>query len=393
MLYDASRAGNAAPAWFEPAYWQERGEIEGEARGRGATQFIRSGKQNLVLRHFRRGGLVARVMRDRYLWRGESATRAFAEWHLLYHLHRAGLPVPAPVACRYRRRGLIYTADIITERLMDSVSLAEQLRNRGIPILGWITIGRCIRAFHDLGVCHADLNAHNIMLVGDDSVYLIDFDRGRLRRPGLWCDGNLVRLRRSLEKITYKMPPEHFSEADWHGLLDGYRQSGGVPGATRPPTPSSSDSGANRTLNVASDLVASAPPPAAMPAMAAPVPSVPPPSPLTSSTLPLAAPPASAGMTSSAKTSALPPAKQSAPSPGAASASSAPASHSPVPMPSNEVPVSAWTTQSALAATASSAPPAAAPSAPATLPVSQSSSESAAASPASATTPRPVPTP
>jgi 3-deoxy-D-manno-octulosonic acid kinase len=206
MLYDASRAGNApTAAWFDATYWQERGEIDGEARGRGTTHFIRS-------------------------------TRAFAEWQLLYHLHRAGLPVPAPVAARYQRHGLTYTADLITERLMDSVSLADQLRRRGIPILGWITIGRCIRSFHDLGVCHPDLNAHNIMLVGDDSVCLIDFDRGRLMKPGLWCDGNLVRLRRSLEKITYGMAPEHFSEADWHGLLDGYRQLGGVPGSPRAPS-------------------------------------------------------------------------------------------------------------------------------------------------------------
>ena len=35
-----------------------------------------------------------------------------------------------------------------------------------------------------------------------NAVWLVDFDRGRLRRPGFWCDGNLVRLRRSLEKIT-----------------------------------------------------------------------------------------------------------------------------------------------------------------------------------------------
>jgi 3-deoxy-D-manno-octulosonic acid kinase len=126
------------------------------------------------------------------------------------------------------RQGITYTADLITEMLSDSVSLAALLRVRGIPILGWITIGRCIRMFHDLGVCHADLNAHNIMLVGDDSVYLVDFDRGRLRKPGMWCDGNLVRLRRSLEKIAYKLPPEHFSEADWHGLLDGYRTSQGI---------------------------------------------------------------------------------------------------------------------------------------------------------------------
>jgi 3-deoxy-D-manno-octulosonic acid kinase len=270
MLYDASRAGNAVAGWFDPAYWKERNEVEGEARGRGTTHFVRSGKQQFVLRHYRRGGLIARVMGDRYVWRNESATRAFAEWQLLYHLRRAGLPVPAPVAARYRRQGPFYTADLITERLTDSISLADALQRRGIPILGWITIGRCIRTFHDLGVCHPDLNAHNILLVGDDSVYLIDFDRGRLLKPGMWCDGNLVRLRRSLEKITYKLPPEHFSEADWHGLLDGYRQSGGMPGAPRKAPPaqatSASESGAtsiNKLMSVAAEsAVAPVPVPA-----------------------------------------------------------------------------------------------------------------------------------
>jgi 3-deoxy-D-manno-octulosonic acid kinase len=278
MLYDASRAGNAAAGWFDAAYWKERNEVEGEARGRGATHFVRSGKQQFVLRHYRRGGLIAKVMGDRYFWRNESATRSFSEWQLLYHLHRAGLPVPAPIAARYRRQGLFYTADLITERLTDSISLAEQLRMRGIPILGWITIGRCIRAFHDLGVCHPDLNAHNILLVGDDSVYLIDFDRGSLKKPGLWCDGNLVRLRRSLEKITYKLPPEHFGEADWHGLLDGYRQSGGMPGAPRKLTPvavapDASTSSLSRALSVAAESGAAvAPAPVSATEAAAPAP-------------------------------------------------------------------------------------------------------------------------
>lgn len=232
ILYDASRAGNVTAAWFDPNYWRERNELDGEARGRGTVHFIQTGDKAYVLRHYRRGGLVARFVRDEYLWRGEAETRSFKEWQLLYHLRRAGLPVPTPIAARYRRNGTTYTADIITERLLDSESLASRLVRSGIPILGWITIGRYIRMFHNLGVCHADLNAHNILLVADDLVYLVDFDRGRLMKPGLWCDANLVRLRRSLEKITYKLPPEHFSEADWHGLLDGYRQAAGLTPAT-----------------------------------------------------------------------------------------------------------------------------------------------------------------
>jgi hypothetical protein len=40
-----------------------------------------------------------------------------------------------------------------------------------------------------------------------------------------------VRLRRSLEKVTWALPPERFGEADWQALLDGYRQSSGTPAA------------------------------------------------------------------------------------------------------------------------------------------------------------------
>jgi 3-deoxy-D-manno-octulosonic acid kinase len=229
MLYDTSRVGNLSADWFEPRYWQARGELEGVALGRGTTSFLRttSGRR-YALRHYRRGGMMAPVMRDRFGWAGEERTRPFAEYALTYRLHRAGLPVPAPVAARYRRAGSLYTGDIITERLTTLGSLAQCLRAGALSLVSWIAIGRCIRRFHDVGVCHADLNAHNVLL-SDEKVYLIDFDRCRLRAPGWWRDDNLVRLRRSLEKVTWSLPPERFGVDDWHGLLDGYRQQGEAP--------------------------------------------------------------------------------------------------------------------------------------------------------------------
>ncbi len=228
MLYDASRGGNLSATAFDLEYLRSRGEIEGVARGRGATYFVRSLGRSWVLRHYRRGGLVGHLSSDRYVWTGETATRPFAEWQLTYHLHRAGMPVPAPVAARYERHGITYRGDILTEQLDDVLSLAQGLRVGALSVVNWIAIGRCLRRFHDLGVCHADLNAHNVLLGSGDSVYLIDFDRGTLRKPGLWCDANLVRLRRSLEKVTYSLPPDRFTEADWHGLLDGYAESSGT---------------------------------------------------------------------------------------------------------------------------------------------------------------------
>lgn len=226
MLYDASRAGNLSAEWFDPAYWRARGELDGGAQGRATAHFIKSGSNRYVLRHYHRGGLMARLRADRYGWRSEESTRPFAEWLLTYRLHRAGLPVPAPLGARYVRTGSSYTGDLITERLATVGSLAECLRTGALSVVTWISIGRCIRRFHDVGLCHADLNAHNVLL-SEEGVYLIDFDQGQLRAPGLWPDGNLVRLRRSLDKITWGLPAERFGESDWHGLLDGYRQASG----------------------------------------------------------------------------------------------------------------------------------------------------------------------
>ena len=63
MLYDASRAGNAAPGWFDACV------LAGarRARGRGAGPRHRAfhpqrRARRCVLRHYRRGGLVARVV-------------------------------------------------------------------------------------------------------------------------------------------------------------------------------------------------------------------------------------------------------------------------------------------------------------------------------------------
>lgn len=224
MLYDASRAGNLRPEWFDPGYWRKRDAITGEAPGRGATVFFADSGREFALRHYRRGGLAARLSADHYFWRGELATRPFAEWHLTYHLAHAGLPVAPPVAARYTRRGLFYRGDLITGRLAGTRSLAAALGDGSVPILTWISIGRCLRRFHDLGVCHADLNAHNILLDGEGIVHVIDFDRATLRHPGLWRDANLVRLRRSLDKVTDELPPGRASEADWHSLLAGYRE-------------------------------------------------------------------------------------------------------------------------------------------------------------------------
>lgn len=222
MLYDASRVGNATPELFEPEYWQSRRAVSRALAGRGLTLFVEYGGRQWVLRHYRRGGWAAALLGDRYLWTGEARSRPMREWRLMSELRAEGLPVPAPVAARYVRAGLFYRGDLITERIVDALPLSGWLERGAVALTHWLAVGACIRRFHASGVCHADLNAHNILLDQAGDVSLIDFDRGTRREPGEWQRANLVRLHRSLRKISAAMPRGRFGEPEWHALIQGY---------------------------------------------------------------------------------------------------------------------------------------------------------------------------
>jgi 3-deoxy-D-manno-octulosonic acid kinase len=224
ILYDADVLREAEPWLFDRDELQRRGVLTGLARGRGTTWFYAHDELALVLRHYRRGGAVARLLLDRYLWTSLKRTRAWREWALLAHMYARELPVPQPVAARVVRRGLIYRADLITRRLLFTEPLAEKLMVNGLDASRWRGIGICIRRFHNAGIYHADLNAHNILLGKENAVYLADFDKGELRKHDRkWKEENLERLKRSLLKLKKANPGFGFSDADWTLLVDAYR--------------------------------------------------------------------------------------------------------------------------------------------------------------------------
>ena len=226
MLADPDSLGNlpqdAAESLFDPEFWRSRGELQDVRGGRGSAWFIASGARQWVLRHFRRGGFIARWSRDAYVWMGEDEVRAFAEWRLLETMTRRGLPVPQPVAARYQRTGLRYRCDLITQRILDTEPLSAALARDALPEPLWRAVGATIARLHRAGADHADLNAHNILLDVNGTVSVIDFDRGRLRAPGAWTARNLQRLRRSLAKISRGLPSDRFSDATWGWLIAGY---------------------------------------------------------------------------------------------------------------------------------------------------------------------------
>ena len=227
ILFDG---GAAAQAAFDPDMFESRPDRAERVRGgRGGAQYIDAPFGRCVLRHYRRGGMVARVMGDRYLWTGAERTRGFAEFRLLAALRERKLPVPAPVAARYRRNGVHYRADLITRRIEGATTLAELLAQQKLDSAVAARVGTAIANFHAHGAYHADLNAHNVLL-NDAAVWLVDFDRGELRTPARdWRLANLARLRRSLVKLGAARDGDvAFEYALWSPLIAAYECGGAI---------------------------------------------------------------------------------------------------------------------------------------------------------------------
>lgn len=222
ILYDAGRIAKPSDDIFDPQELRERGQMIGQALGRGEAYFFRHDTGELVLRHYRRGGFVARFLRDFYAGFRPEATRSWREWRLLATLYDRGLSVPMPVAARASLNAGFYRADLITARILNSRTLTDRLKDSSLADEVWRSVGRCIRSFHDENVYHADLNANNILLDDQDRVFLIDFDRGGFKSNGPWKRSNLARLERSLNKIAHQTTGFHFTAEGWRCLLQGY---------------------------------------------------------------------------------------------------------------------------------------------------------------------------
>jgi 3-deoxy-D-manno-octulosonic acid kinase len=227
MLADPHSLGNArqsaSEALFDPDFWLARGELAAVSGGRGSAWFVGSSAHPWVLRHYRRGGFMARISQDRYWWSEEDRVRSFTEWRLLHYLAQRGLNVPKPVAAFYRRERWTYRCDLITERISQAQALSAALAAGALAAAMWRAVGAAVARLHRHGVDHADLNAHNILLDIFGVVSVIDFDRGQLRAPGVWTAKNLARLERSLQKIAAALPKDRFTPACWTELLAGYR--------------------------------------------------------------------------------------------------------------------------------------------------------------------------
>ncbi|MGH8033676.1 MAG: 3-deoxy-D-manno-octulosonic acid kinase [Lysobacterales bacterium] len=229
IVYDADCIQRPETDWFYPEYWRQKGMITGHAPGRGSAWILDTPFGNAVLRKCLRGGRMAHLSREKYLFTGYHNSRPIAEMQLLARLQARTLPVPQPLAGLCRRSGLTYTGALLTRLIAPAKPLAEILMEAPVGLVPWFRIGQCIRRFHDAGVVHPDLNARNILLganpVALQDIYLLDFDKADVREGNVSSSrSNLPRLHRSLQKLW---PAGKKAELPtcWQKLTDGYNTS------------------------------------------------------------------------------------------------------------------------------------------------------------------------
>jgi 3-deoxy-D-manno-octulosonic acid kinase len=177
------------------------------AAGRGgAYRIALPGAPAAVVRPYRRGGVLARLVRTTYVG---PFPRPLRELAATVEARRRGVPAPEVLAARVEG-SLVYRGALVTAELAGAATLLEALRrapDAGAQRALAARAGRAVGRMHAAGVFHADLNLTNVVVHpgrdGDD-VTLLDFDRARLRATPLGPRArrrNLARLARSLAKL------------------------------------------------------------------------------------------------------------------------------------------------------------------------------------------------
>ncbi len=177
------------------------------AKGRGGVGLLTVGEVPLVVRPFRRGGALGKLLRDRYA----SPRRARDELALLAALRHEGVPVVGPVAAVATRGGAFWRLRLCTEQLADALPAPAFLAAfPGLRRAAAAAIGTVVQLAFAAGLRHPDLHPDNVLCSARGNkvrAVLVDLDRGTLARPLAADDRDamLVRMQRYVERHRARM--------------------------------------------------------------------------------------------------------------------------------------------------------------------------------------------
>jgi 3-deoxy-D-manno-octulosonic acid kinase len=180
--------------------------------GRGVmpTIELESPAERIVVRKYRRGGLLRFLNADIFLGRH----RSFNELAVTLHAVEEGIPVADILgALSLRVCGPLYRHYLVSRELTDCCDLPAWFQEQGSVDEDVAVLARCVadrvRHMHDCGLYHGDLNLKNILVSRTDvrQLFIIDWDKSTHRQGALGLDDrqrNVVRFYRSAEKLPMR---------------------------------------------------------------------------------------------------------------------------------------------------------------------------------------------
>ncbi|RZB36168.1 MAG: 3-deoxy-D-manno-octulosonic acid kinase [Desulfobacteraceae bacterium Eth-SRB2] len=166
---------------------------------------------SVVIKYYRRGGVIRYLIKKRYLKCGK--TRCQIEYELLQKVRSLGINAPEPVAFAYRGR-LFYQCWLVTREIQDHQTLAQLSRsNEEQARMALKAVIKQVSMLIKNKIFHADLHPGNVIVDNQNQVYLLDFDKGGVF-PG---DKNALKtryLRRWNRAIQKHGLPEMLSEVN-----------------------------------------------------------------------------------------------------------------------------------------------------------------------------------
>jgi len=201
--YRWTRAGPGVEVLLAPGFEADEvpaptaGEVAETGVARGPLRRLELRGRKLWVRAYRHGGLLGRLLGDRFLGR----RRGLEEILLLDHLSRGRVPAPKPAFLEVRRSGPFVKMRLGTWEIAGrpmTKALAGDAAGRRQAMEA---AGRSVRRLHDCGVLHGDLHLDNLLWDGEEAG-LLDFDHARrVGEPSedqRWRE--LLRLLRSARK-------------------------------------------------------------------------------------------------------------------------------------------------------------------------------------------------
>ena len=181
----------------------------------GVTISELEGFGSVVVKYYARGGLIRRLVKQRYLKWGKA--RCQLEYEVMQDVRRFGVNAPEPIAYAYKGK-IFYKAWLVTKEIECPQTLAElALSDEGCARSVMGELVDQVSALIGNKILHVDLHPGNVVIDSSGRVFLLDFDkaytcaqnRNKLR------DRYLSRWRRAIIKHGL---PEMLSEMMDTGL-------------------------------------------------------------------------------------------------------------------------------------------------------------------------------